>query len=59
MAGSRRRYPPEYREEMVERVRSGLSTRSLAREFEPSEQMICNWVKQGGQLSVPPPTSAR
>ena len=43
---SRGRYPPEYREQMVELVRSGHSARSLAREFEPSEQTIRNWVKQ-------------
>ena len=47
MAGSSRgRYPPEYRERMVELVRSGRSAGSLAREFEPSEQTIRNWVKQ-------------
>ena len=47
MAGSSRgRYPPEYKERMVELVRSGRSPGSLAREFEPSEQTIRNWVKQ-------------
>lgn len=46
MAESRGRYPPEYREQMVELVRSGRSARSLAREFDPSEQTIRNWVKQ-------------
>ncbi|MDE2753489.1 MAG: transposase [Gemmatimonadota bacterium] len=47
MAGSRRgRYPPEYRERMVELVRAGRSPGSLAREFEPSEQTIRNWVRQ-------------
>jgi len=40
------RYSPEYKERMVELVRSGRSPRSLAREFEPSEQTIRNWVKQ-------------
>ena len=44
MAGSRRgRYPPEYRERMVELVRAGRSPGSLSREFEPSEQTIRNW----------------
>ena len=38
MAGSRGRYPPEYKEQIVELVRSGRSPGSLAREFEPSEQ---------------------
>ena len=46
MAGSRGRYPPEYKEQIVELVRSGRSPGSLAREFEPSEQTIRNWVKQ-------------
>ena len=47
MAGRRRgRYPPEYRERLVELVRAGRSPGSLAREFEPTEQTIRNWVKQ-------------
>ena len=39
-------YPPEFRERIVELVRSGRSYASLAREFEPSEQCIRNWVRQ-------------
>ena len=31
---------------MVDLVRGGRRPRSLAREFEPSEQTIRNWVKQ-------------
>ena len=47
MAGSGKgRYPPEYKDRMVELVRAGRSPGSLAREFEPSEQTIRNWVKQ-------------
>ena len=47
MAGRRRgRYPPEYKERLIELVRAGRSPGSLAREFEPSEQTIRNWVKQ-------------
>ena len=47
MAGSRKgRYPPEYKARMIELVRAGRSPGSLAREFEPSEQTIRNWVKQ-------------
>ena len=47
MAGSRRgRYPPEYRERLVELARAGRTPGSLAREFEPSEQTIRNWVRQ-------------
>ena len=40
------RYAPEYKEQMVELVRAGRSPGSLAREFEPTEQTIRNWVKQ-------------
>ena len=47
MAGrGRGRYPPEYKERIVELVRAGRSPGSLAREFEPSEQTIRNWVRQ-------------
>lgn len=46
MAGNRERYPPELRKQMVDLVRGGRRPRSLAREFEPSEQTIRNWVKQ-------------
>ena len=55
MAGrGRGRYPPEYKEQIVELVRAGRSPGSLAREFEPSEQTIRNWVKQGGPGRGPP-----
>ena len=47
MAGRRRgRYPPEYRERIVELARAGRSPGSLAREFEPAEQTIRNWIRQ-------------
>ncbi len=39
--------PPEYREQIVEFVRTNRSPGSLEREFEPSEQSIRNWVNQG------------
>ena len=46
MAGSRKgRYPPDWRERLVELVRAGRSPVSLAREFEHSEQTIRNRVK--------------
>ena len=41
-----RRYPPEFRQQMVELVRLGRSAGSLAGEFEPSHQTIRNWVAQ-------------
>jgi transposase len=46
MAKSRRPYPPEYRERIIELVRTGRSPESVAREFEPSAQCIRNWVAQ-------------
>jgi transposase len=42
----RPQYPPEFRQQIVELVRAGRSPKALAREFEPSEQTIRNWVKQ-------------
>ena len=39
-------YPPELRRRLVELVRAGRSPAELAKEFEPSEQCIRNWVKQ-------------
>ena len=40
------RYPPDFRERMIELARAGRSPGSLAREFAPSEQTIRNWLKQ-------------
>jgi transposase len=42
----RTRYPPEFRQQIVELARAGRSARALAREFEPSEQTIRNWIRQ-------------
>ena len=39
-------YPPEFRRQMVELVRSGRTPEELAREFEPTAQSISAWVKQ-------------
>ena len=46
MPKSRRPYPLEYRERMIELVRSGRSPESLAKEFEPTAQCIRNWIRQ-------------
>ena len=46
MPRSRPRYPAEYRQQMVDLVRSGRSPDQLAHEFEPSAQSIRNWVAQ-------------
>ena len=39
-------YPPEFRRQMVELVRVGISPDELAKEFEPSAQAIRNWARQ-------------
>ena len=39
-------YPPEFRRQMVELVRSGRTPEDLSREFEPTAQFIANWVRQ-------------
>jgi transposase len=46
MAEKRGNYPEEYRQQMVELVRSGRTPEELSREFDPSAQSIRNWVKQ-------------
>ena len=39
-------YPPEFRRQIVELVRSGRTPEELSREFEPTAQSIMNWVRQ-------------
>jgi len=46
MPRSRRLYPPEFRQQLIELVRAGRTPNDLAREFEPSAQTIRNWVHQ-------------
>ena len=46
MGNQGKRYPREFRREMVELVRQGRSPEALARDFEPSGQAIRNWVQQ-------------
>ncbi len=46
MPKSRPPYPPEFRQRMVELVRSGRTPEELSREFEPTAQSIWNWVRQ-------------
>jgi len=46
MPKSRRPYPLEYRQRIIELVRAGRSSESLAQEFEPTAQCIRNWVRQ-------------
>ena len=46
MPKSRPLYPPAFRRQMVELVRTGRTPEELAREFEPTAQAIRNWVAQ-------------
>ena len=46
MPRTRRAYPPEFRQQIVELHRAGRSPGELAREFEPNEQTIRNWIAQ-------------
>lgn len=46
MPSTRKAYPPEFRQQMVELVRAGRTPEELSREFEPTAQSISNWVAQ-------------
>jgi transposase len=46
MPKPRRRYPPEFRRQLIELARAGRSPESLAKEFEPTAQTIRNWMVQ-------------
>lgn len=46
MPGTRRPYPPEFRQQMVDLVRAGRSPQELAREFEPTAESINSWVRK-------------
>ena len=46
MGKNGKRYSPELQEQLVRLVRTGRSAKELAREYEPTEQTIRNWVKQ-------------
>ena len=39
-------FPAEFRRQIVELFRAGRSARGLAREFEPSDQTIRDWITQ-------------
>src|SRR5215467_11978316 len=45
MGKSRRAYPAEFRQRMVELYHAGRSTAELSQEFGPDVQSIRNWVK--------------
>jgi transposase len=46
MPKARLPYPAEFRRKIVDLVRAGRSPAELAKEFEPSEQTIGNWMAQ-------------
>ena len=46
MPRTRRAYPPEFRQQIVELHRAGRRPGELAREFEPNEQTTRNWIAQ-------------
>ena len=46
MPRTRPAYSPELRQKIVELARAGRSAASLAREFEPTETTIRNWIAQ-------------
>lgn len=46
MGRNRPPYPPEFRQQIIELVRSGCSPESLEKEFEPTATTIRNWVAQ-------------
>ena len=46
MPRTRPPYSLEFRQQILELVRTGRTPIELAREFEPSGETICQWVKQ-------------
>ena len=63
MPRTRPPYPEEFRNRIVELARNGRTPAELAEEFEPTEQTICNWLKQAdrddGNRSDEPTTEER
>lgn len=47
MPRTRPPYPPEFREQIIALYRAGRTPEELAREYEPTEQTIRNWIAQG------------
>ncbi len=46
MAKHPRSYPPEFRQQVLELIRSGKSANVVALEFNISRQTLTNWLKQ-------------
>ncbi len=49
MPRTRRRYPPEFRQQLIELARAGRSPEQLEKEFEPRAQTIRNWITQAAR----------
>ena len=47
MPRTRPPYPPAFRREAVELIRSGRPLKQVAAELGVSEQTLCNWRRQG------------
>ena len=46
MGKKRKKYPGEFKKQLVELVRRGRSPEELSKEFDPTPQTIRNWVAQ-------------
>ena len=46
MARKRPSYPPEFRRNVIELVRSGRTMQEVAHEFNVARQSVANWVKK-------------
>lgn len=53
MAKTRPAYSPEFRQKMIDLVRSGRSPKELSEEFEPSEASIRAWVEKAERVENP------
>jgi transposase-like protein len=53
MPRTRPAYPPEWRRKLVELAHAGRTVSSLAREYEPTETTIRNWIRQA-ERDAPP-----
>ena len=42
-------YPAEFQQQIIELVQMGRTQEELARKFEPTAQIIYNWVKQAAR----------
>ncbi len=58
MPKTRPPYAPEFRRQIIELVRAGRTPQELAREFEPSAQVIRNWVAEADRQESRPPSRA-